>query len=410
MKIIKGGVTAPKGFKAAGAHVGIKKAKKDLCLVESAVLADFAGCFTTNRVKAAPVLWDMELAEKKSKIKGIVVSSGNANACTGEQGVKDNFAMAKAFAEMAGVEVDNVLTCSTGVIGVPMPIDVITSGIKQVYPTLEGTEEASVLAAEAIMTTDTFMKTIAVEIEIDGKSVRLGGMAKGSGMIHPNMATLLSFVTTDAVISRGLLEKALKNSSEDTYNMISVDGDTSTNDTLLILANGMAENAEIQDDSEEYKTFKEALDYVNKKLAIDIVTDGEGATKLMEVKVSGAASVCDARKIAKSVTSSSLFKAALFGADANWGRVLCAMGYSEGVFNVENVDMTFRSNENDKTDEIILMKKSVPVPFDEEIAKRLLNRNKIYIDINLSDGVAQATAWGCDLTYDYVKINGDYRS
>jgi len=396
VKVINGGVTAPKGFKAAGAHVGIKKAKKDLCLVQSDVLAQFAGVFTTNKFKAAPVLWDMELAAKQAKIKGIVVNSGNANACTGEQGVKDNYALAKAFADLACVAADNVLVCSTGVIGFLMPVEKITMGMKGVYSALAYGEDAAVIAAETIMTTDTFMKTVAVELEVGGKTVKIGGMAKGSGMIHPNMATLLSFVTTDAVIAGGALDKALKDSVKDTYNMISVDGDTSTNDTVLLLANGLAGNLEITEDSEDYVKFKEALDYVNKKLAIDIVTDGEGATKLMEVCVCGAATDCDARAISKSITSSSLFKAALFGADANWGRVLCAMGYSGGEFNINNVGIVFRSSEGDETDEIVLMKNGTPVVFDEDIAKRLLNRNKIYIDISLADGCAKATAWGCD--------------
>ena len=418
MKVINGGITAPIGFSATGAHVGIKKAKKDLCLVQSENMAEFAGCFTTNKVKAAPVLWGLQLEAKQSKIKGIVVTSGNANACTGQQGIDDNFALADTFANLAAVNAENVLVCSTGVIGVNMPITTATNGIKKTYPTLSTDTDSALLAAEAIMTTDTFPKYTAVEIELGGKKVRIGGMAKGSGMIHPNMATLLSFITTDARIPREVLNTALKDSVKDTYNMISVDGDTSTNDTLLILANGMANNPEIQLNTDDYITFKNALDYVNKKLAIDIVTDGEGATKLIEVNVTGAASDFDARAIARSVTSSALFKTMIFGADANCGRILCAMGYSGGNFNPDNVGIKFRSGEEvtgtneiyPKEDVLHFMENSALLPFDEVLAKRLLSRSKIFLDISLAEGTAAATAWGCDLTYDYVKINGDYRS
>ncbi len=410
MKIIDGGVVAPIGFKAAGAHVGIKKAKKDLCLLISDVKAEYAGCFTKNIVKAAPVVWDMEIAEKKGKVKGLVVTSGNANACTGQQGINDNYELAKTFAGCLDTAAEEILVFSTGVIGVPMPVDIIKKGINMVAENLDGGVENGVLAAESIMTTDTFMKAIAVEITLSGKTVKLGGMAKGSGMIHPNMATLLSFITTDAAISRELLEKALKESVCDTYNMISVDGDTSTNDSLVILANGMAENPLIDCENDDYKTFKAALNFVNKKLAKDIAKDGEGATKLMEVTVAGAKTKQDARKIVKSVVSSSLFKAALFGADANWGRALCAMGYSEADFNPANVTITFKSINGDKTEEIMLMDKSVPIIFDEDKAKQILLREEIFIDIKLEEGNETATAWGCDLTYDYVKINGDYRS
>ena len=419
MKVISGGISAPKGFMATGAHIGIKKMKKDLCLLQSEVLAEFAGCFTTNKVKAAPVLWGLELQAKKAKIKGLVVISGNANACTGQQGVEDNYALANTFATLAKVEADNVLVCSTGVIGVNLEIEYVTAGMQRYFTCMSDDPDSARLAAEAIMTTDTFSKSIAVEIELGGKKVRIAGMAKGSGMIHPNMATLLSFITTDAAISRSVLDSALKDSVKNTYNMISVDGDTSTNDTVLIIANGMAENSSIKKGTEDYATFKAALDYVNKKLAIDIVTDGEGATKLIEVKVTGAATEKDARTIARSVTSSNLFKTMIFGADANCGRILCAMGYSGGNFNTDDVSVKFRSYEQDEEaavpghpqeDVLHFMEKSALLRFDEGIAKRLLSRSKIFLDIVLADGEAEATAWGCDLTYDYVKINGDYRS
>lgn len=411
MKIIDGGIVAPIGFKATGGHVGLKKQKKDLCLVISDAEAETAGCFTKNIVKAASVLWDMRIVGNNNKTKGFVVNSGNANACTGEKGIEDNYEMAKTFADCLGAKAEDILVCSTGVIGVPLPIDTVKDGIKNLYSGLDKGIESGIAAAEAIMTTDTFIKTISVEISLSGKTVKIGGMAKGSGMIHPNMATMLSFITTDAEISRPMLEKALKDSTVDTYNMISVDGDTSTNDTLLILANGMAENGMIDSENEDYKIFKEALDYVNKKLAIDIARDGEGATKLMEVTVSEAKTKDDARKIVKSVASSSLFKAALFGADANWGRALCAMGYSEADFNPNNVTIVFKSkNETGEFDGIMLMDKSIPIIFDETKAKSILDRKEIYIDIILAEGKESATAWGCDLTYDYVRINGDYRS
>lgn len=404
MKIFEASVTAPKGFKACGDFVGLKKAKKDMALIESETLATAAGCFTTNVVKAAPVLWDIDVV--KNKIKGIVVNSGNANACTGEKGYKDAEKTAKCFAELSGVGSENVLVCSTGVIGVNLPMDKIESGIKQLYPKLSDSFESGMEAAQAIMTTDLVSKTIGVEIEIGGKKVTLGGMAKGSGMINPNMATMLCFITTDVAISQTLLQKALSECVVDTFNMISVDGDTSTNDTVLVLANGMAENEEITEENEDYEVFKNALFEINKKLAIDCANDGEGATKLMEVCVKGAVDKNDARKIALSVVSSNLLKAALFGEDANWGRVLCAMGYSGAEFDPYKVTIYFRSEKGN----ILLMDSGKPIVFDEEKASTILSEHKIYIDIQLEEGDSEAVAWGCDLTYDYVKINGDYRS
>ncbi len=404
MKIGNGNVTSAKGFKAAGNAVGLKKVKKDMALIVSDVPATAAGCFTTNVVKAAPVLWDME--HTANKINGIVVNSGNANACTGEQGLKDAAATADCLAELIGCTQDNILVCSTGVIGVNLDMDKMLKGVKVTYPLLNDSYENGCLASEAIMTTDTYAKTISVEIELDGKTVTLGGMAKGSGMINPNMATMLCFITTDCAIAKPMLDKALKECVADTFNMITVDGDTSTNDTVLVLANGLAGNEEITAEGDSYNKFKEALFAINQDLAIKCVDDGEGATKLMEVTVTGAKTKADARTIASSVTSSNLFKAALFGEDANWGRVLCAMGYSGAEFNPMGVTIHFRSEGGT----IMLMDNGTPIVFDEELASKILKEHKIYVDIALTEGSESAVAWGCDLTYDYVKINGDYRS
>ncbi len=407
MNIIEGNITTPKGFKAAGNFVGLKKEKKDLALILSERLSTASGCFTQNVVKAAPVLWDIERVKTNNdKIKGIVINSGNANACTGTQGIKDTETTAEVFAGLANCEKENVLVCSTGVIGVNLPMDTLTKGVKNTFPLLSDTFESGDSAAEAIITTDTFKKTVCVQIELSGKKVTIGGMAKGSGMINPNMATMLCFITTDANISKTMLDKALYKCVEDSFNMICVDGDTSTNDTVVVLANGMAENEKITEKNADYETFKNALFYVNKTLAVSCARDGEGATKLMEVTTSGVKTKADARKMANSVVSSNLFKAALFGADANWGRVLCAMGYSGAKFNPNFVTIVFRS----KAGEILLMDNGTPIVFDEEKAASILKETEIYIDIKLKEGNESATAWGCDLTYDYVKINGDYRS
>jgi len=407
MNIIKGNVTTPKGFKAAGNYVGLKKEKKDLALILSENPSVASGCFTQNVVKAAPVLWDIERVKTNNdKIKGIVINSGNANACTGTQGIKDVETTAEIFAELADCNKENVLTCSTGVIGVNLPINTLIKGVKDTFPLLSESYESGESASEAIITTDTFTKTVCVEIELSGKKVTIGGMAKGSGMINPNMATMLCFITTDVKISKKMLDKALSECIADTFNMICVDGDTSTNDTVLVLANGMAENEEITVENDDYKTFKDALFYINKTLAMACARDGEGATKFMEVNVSGVKTKADARRIANSVVSSNLFKAALFGADANWGRVLCAMGYSGADFNPDLVTITFKS----KNGEILLMDNGTPIVFDEEKAAGILKETDIYINIKLKEGSESATAWGCDLTYDYVKINGDYRS
>ena len=400
------GITSPKGFRATGCHIGIKKSKTDLTLLVSDCPAVCAGVFTQNLVQAAPVTWDRDIVNKGQTVQGLLINSGNANACTGQQGDHDNQAMAKTFADLLGVTPEEVLVCSTGVIGVPLPMDVITPGIQSTFLSLGRSAAHGSDAADGIMTTDTFSKTITVTITLSGHTITMSGMAKGSGMIHPNMATTLGFITTDAAISKKLLQKALSEVVLDTFNMVSVDGDTSTNDTLLVLANGMGGNPTINEENEDYAIFKDALFEVNKKLAMDIAKDGEGATKLLEASVTGAKTKEDARAIARSVISSSLLKAAMYGADANWGRVLCAMGYSGGMFNVQKVDIEFQS----VAGTISLMKDGAPVPFSEEKALEILNEKEITVKITLGDGDAFATAWGCDLTYDYVKINGEYRS
>lgn len=405
MKEIKGNVTSPKGFKAYGDSTGLKKnGNKDMAIIVSDSLCTASGCFTTNVVKAAPVLWDMDMV--KNPVKAIVANSGNANACTGQQGLDDARATAEKLAGLTGVKAENILVCSTGVIGVNLPMDTILKGVDKVFKGIDYSFDAGVAASEAIMTTDTHNKTVAVEIEIGGKTVTIGGMAKGSGMINPNMATMLCFITTDCAISKDMLDKALKDCVADSFNMISVDGDMSTNDTVLTIANGLAENKVIDSENDDYNKFKEALFYITKGLAIECADDGEGATKLIEAHAMGCKSVEDARKIALSVVSSSLLKAAIFGEDANWGRVLCAMGYSGAEFEPMAVTIEFRSDKG----KILLMDNGKPIVFDEDLAALILSEHKIYIDMYLKEGTAEATAWGCDLTYDYVKINGDYRS
>lgn len=405
MKIIKGGITAAKGYKVAAASASIKKnGKNDLALIYSEVDATAAGAFTTNAVKAAPVLWDEKVI--KNKIRGIVANSGNANACTSKTGDEHVALEAETYAKCISASKEQILVASTGVIGVLLPIENILNTIQSSSKDLDSSLESGTLAAQAIMTTDTVKKEIAVEFEIDGISVKMGGMAKGSGMIHPNMATLLSFVTTDANISQNLLEKAIKEAVVDSYNMISVDRDTSTNDTAIVLANGLAGNKEINEENENYKTFKDALNYVSVELAKNMAKDGEGATKFIQVNVKGAKTKQDARLLARTVVTSNLTKAAIFGEDANWGRVIAAMGYSGVNFDVNKVKIIFSS----KAGEVLVMDNGAPVKFDEDLASKILAQQDIDINAWLQDGQEEATAWGCDLTYDYVKINGDYRS
>ena len=407
MKIIDGGVTAAKGFKAAGMHAGIKKGtKKDMAMIVSSAPCMAAGTFTTNLVKAAPVKWDQHVVYEHGEARAVVVNSGIANACTGAEGYGYCEETAKAAAEALGIDKDEVLVASTGVIGKQLPIDTIKKGVKDLSGLLLDTREAATLAAESIMTTDTVKKEVAVEVEIGGKTVTIGGMCKGSGMIHPNMCTMLGFVTTDVCISKQLLQEALSQDVKDTYNMVSVDGDTSTNDTVLLLANGMAENPEINEKNEDYQKFCEALNYINTTLAKKIAGDGEGATALFEVKIIGAESKEQAVTLSKSVVTSSLTKAAIYGHDANWGRILCAMGYSGAQFDPEKVDLYFES----KAGKIQIIENGVAVDYSEEEATKILSEEAVTAIADIKMGDCTATAWGCDLTYDYVKINADYRS
>jgi len=410
MKIIDGGITAPKGFLANGIAAGIKKRKKDIAILVSEIPAQAAGAFTTNKVKAAPVIWDKQLIASGKTMSAIVINSGNANACTGEKGFSDTRDTASYAAELLsarGIDTsaEQVLVCSTGVIGVPLPMDTVKEGIKTCVSGLSKELEAAKSAADAICTTDTFRKEIAVEIEIDGKPIRIAGMAKGSGMIHPDMATMLSFITTDAELPASILQKLLGTTIIDTYNMISVDGDTSTNDTVLVLANGCS-GVNIQKGTLQWEEFCKAFTYVHTFLAKAIVRDGEGAGKFIEVIVNGAKSIEDARILARSVVASSLVKAAFFGADANWGRILCAMGYSGADFNPAGTELSFSSSQGS----IIVVKNGEPVAFNEDFAKKILLEKEVTVTAKLNDGESSAKAWGCDLSYEYVRINGDYRS
>ncbi|MFR8318951.1 MAG: bifunctional glutamate N-acetyltransferase/amino-acid acetyltransferase ArgJ [Catenibacillus sp.] len=407
MKIIEGSVTAPKGYEAAAAAAGIKyKDRTDMALVYSQVPAIAAGTFTTNVVKAAPVKWDQEIVKNSPSVQAIIINSGIANACTGAEGYGYCKDIADEAAAALHVSSDGVLVASTGVIGMQLPMDRMKKGIHMLAQSRLATLNAGDAAAHAIMTTDTQSKQIAVTVEIGGKTVTIGGMCKGSGMIHPNMCTMLGFVTSDVAISKELLQEALSDSIQDTYNMVSVDGDTSTNDTVLLLANGMAQNPVINQKDENYKIFKDALDYVNTVLAKKIAGDGEGATALFEVKMIGAATKADAVTLAKSVVTSSLVKAAIYGHDANWGRILCAMGYSGVDFDPEKVDLYFES----AAGKIQIIKDGVAVHYSEDMATKILSEPEVTALADLKTGSATATAWGCDLTYDYVKINADYRS
>lgn len=407
MNIIEGGVTAAKGFYAAGVEAGVKyKNRKDMALIFSSNPCVTAGTFTTNVVKAAPVVWDKEITEHSPFAQAVIVNSGIANACTGQQGYQYCKVEAQKAAEVLHIPESSVLVASTGVIGMQLAMDKIEKGIELLAEAKQDSIEAGTMAAEAIMTTDTVSKQVAVTFEIGGKTVTLGGMCKGSGMIHPNMCTMLGFLTTDLAISKELLKEALKEDVEDTFNMISVDGDTSTNDTLLILANKMAGNPEITEKNDDYYAFKEALHFVNMTLAKKMAGDGEGATALFEVKVVGAKTKKDAKILSKAVICSSLTKAAIFGHDANWGRILCALGYSGAKFDPENVDLYFES----KSGKIQIFGKGVATDYSEEEATKILSDSEVTVIADMHSGQEEATAWGCDLSYDYVKINADYRS
>ena len=409
MKKIKGGVTTPLGFSAMGLRVGIKEGnskKKDMAMIYSNVPCLAAGTFTTNQVKAAPVKWDQKVIYCSPVVQAVVCNSGVANACTGEEGMKYCEDMAKATAEALHIKKDEVLVASTGVIGAQLPMDKIVNGIGMLAPTLDSTIEGGHMAAEAIMTTDTKPKEIAFEFEIGGKKCTIGGMCKGSGMIHPNMCTMLGFITTDVSISKDLLYQALSSDIKDTFNMVSVDGDTSTNDTVLLLANGLAGNDMITEKNDEYYKFTKALRNVTEYLAKQIAGDGEGATALFEVKVVNAASKEQAVTLAKSVVTSSLTKAAIYGHDANWGRILCAMGYSEAKFNPDTVDIYFES----KAGKLKIVENGMATDYSEEKATKILSEEAVTAICDVKMGEYTATAWGCDLTHEYVSINTDYRS
>ena len=394
-------------FEAAAAEAQIKyKDRKDMALIYSQVPCAAAGTFTTNVVKAAPVKWDQELVKNSPFVQAVVVNSGIANACTGAEGYGYCEQTAKAVEQLLDIPASSVLVASTGVIGMQLPIDRIRGGVALLAGSRADTEEAGLLAAQAIMTTDTKPKYAAVQAEIGGKTVTVGGMCKGSGMIHPNMCTMLGFVTTDAAITKEMLQKALSDSVKDTYNMVSVDGDTSTNDTVLLLANGLAENPLIDCEDENYAAFKEALNYVNTELAKKIAGDGEGATCLFEVKVVGAESKEQAVTLSKSVVTSSLTKAAIYGHDANWGRILCAMGYSGAKFDPDRVDLYFES----RAGKLKIIENGVSTGYSEEEATRILSEDHVTAIADMKLGEASAVAWGCDLTHEYVNINADYRS
>ena len=406
MNIIEGGITAPKGFLATGEHVGVKKVKKDLAIIYSEKPALCSAVFTKNLVKAPPLWWCEKLVKEKEKIQAIVINSGNANACTGDRGYQDALAMADTLSECLNIKKESVLVTSTGVIGVYLPMDKIIPGIKETSKTLGSDEKSAKRCAKAIMTTDTFRKEIAVEIDIKGKKVKLAGIAKGSGMIHPNMATMLGFITTDINISQELLDKAFKENINDSFNMITVDGETSTNDMAVILANGLAENPVVDKEDEDYEKFKTALDYITKYLAKQIVKDGEGATKFLECQIFNAKSKEDARVLCKAILNSNLVKTAFFGNDANWGRILSAMGASGVDFDPNQVKISFK---NDKG-EIKLFENGLPVEFDEDFAFKILKQEEIKILIDMNRGLESIIGWGCDLSFDYVKINAEYRT
>lgn len=407
MKIIEGGITAAAGFEAAGVEADIKyKNRKDMSLIYSRVPCRAAGVFTGNVVKAAPVLWDREIVAHSPGAQAVVINAGIANACTGKQGYECCRQTAEKAAKELGISEDAVLVASTGVIGWQLPLEKIAAGVEMLVREKADTLEAGQAAVEAMMTTDTVPKQAAVQIEIGGKTVTVGGMCKGSGMIHPNMCTMLGFITTDLAISKELLQEALREDVADTFNMISVDGDTSTNDTLVVLANGLAGNPEITEKNADYDRFREALHYIDETLAKKMAGDGEGATALFETRVIHAATKQEARQLSKSVVCSSLTKAMIYGHDANVGRIMCALGYSGVDFDPKQVDIFCESSE----DRMQICKDGMLTDYSEEEATKILSAPEVRVIVDMHRGEAQAAAWGCDLTYDYVKINADYRS
>ena len=404
---IGGGVTAAKGFEAASAAAGIKyQGRDDMALIYSETPCRAAGTFTTNVVKAAPVKWDQKIVAESPYVQAVVVNSGIANACTGAEGYGYCEETAKEAAKVFGVPENAVLVASTGVIGMQLPMDRLKKGISLLREAKGTGAEKGTAAAKAIMTTDTVHKEIAVQVELGGRIVTIGGMCKGSGMIHPNMCTMLAFVTTDAAISRELLQRAVSADVKDTFNMISVDGDTSTNDTLLVLANGLAGNPEITEEDEDYRAFAKALSEVNTYLAKKMAGDGEGATALFEVKIIGAKTKEQAVTLSKSVVTSSLVKAAIYGHDANWGRILCAMGYSGAQFDPEKVDLYFES----AAGRLKIIEDGTATDYSEEKATEILSQPEVTAIADIKEGSCEAAAWGCDLTHGYIDINADYRS
>ncbi|MGL5823107.1 MAG: bifunctional glutamate N-acetyltransferase/amino-acid acetyltransferase ArgJ [Sarcina sp.] len=405
MKILKGGVTEPKGFLASGIHCGIKKRKEklDLALIYSEKVCNAAGVYTQNIVKGNPIYVCQEHLKDK-KAQAIIINSGNANTCSGEDGLAKAYKMTEYVEREAHIKKQDVLVASTGVIGAPLNIEKIDNNISKLIKSLD--KKGNIYAREAIMTTDLIKKEVAISININGNIVKIGGMAKGSGMINPNMATTLAFITTDCEIDSNMLEKALKCATDKSFNRISVDGDQSTNDTILILANGLANNEIIVQEDTDYKVFLEGLEYVLIELAKLVAKDGEGATKLIECTIKGAKTEEDGVKFAKSIIQSNLVKTAMFGNDANWGRILCALGYSNINFDINNIDIAIESSKGF----LEVFKEGIPILFDEDKAKLILDNAEINIMVNLKEGVSTANAFGCDLTYEYISINGDYRT
>ncbi|MCR5685957.1 MAG: bifunctional glutamate N-acetyltransferase/amino-acid acetyltransferase ArgJ [Lachnospiraceae bacterium] len=407
MDIITGGVNAPTGFEAAGIEAGIKyENRKDMAVIFSQKPCVAAAVFTSNVVKAAPVKWDRKMIDESPFVQAVIINTGIANAGTGEEGMRACRETAEAASECLGIPANAVLVGSTGVIGPQLPMDRIKEGIKKLAAAKSHDSSNGTDASKAIMTTDTVNKEIAVNVSIGGRTVTIGAMSKGSGMIHPNMCTMLSYVCTDAVIGKDTLEKLVRETVTDTYNMISVDGDTSTNDTFIALANGMAGNSEIVEGTADYEAFKEAFRYVNETQAKRLAGDGEGAQALIECRVVGADTKENARILAKSVICSSLTKAAVFGHDANWGRILCALGYSGASFDPEHMELYYEGDMN----KLLIYRDGSGTDYSEEEATKILSEKEVRIIADMKMGTEEATAWGCDLTFDYVKINADYRS
>lgn len=407
MEQIKGGVTAAQGFEAASCEANIKySGRTDMAMVFSKEPCECAGTFTSNVVKAACVQWDMQIVESGKPLHAVVINSGIANACTGKEGFDACEASARAVEDSLKVPYDSVAVASTGVIGMQLPVDKLVKGINSMSKTLDDSLGAGTAASKAIMTTDTVNKEVAVSFMAGGKKVTLGGMSKGSGMIHPNMCTMLAFITTDLSIDKVLMQEALREVVADTFNMITVDGDTSTNDSLILMANGLAGNDKITAKDEDYKSFKEALFFVCRFLARKMASDGEGATKLFEAKVVNAKSKEDARTLSRAIVGSNLSKAAIYGCDANFGRFLCAMGYSGAQFDQNDVELFFES----RAGRLQVFDRGTPIDFDEDFAVKIMKEDEVTVFVDMHEGEAEAAAWGCDLTYDYVKINADYRS